>query len=219
MPDPGGLRPQLGVVLAGGRGTRMGAPDKPLLPIGGKPMLTRVVERLAPQVLQVIINANGDPGRFAAFDLPIVPDTVEGFAGPLAGVHAGMLWARAHAPEARFVLSVAADTPFFPTDLAFRLSEGCGRDESTIALAASGSGTHPVFGLWPVALADALEAFLRAGESKILAFANQHSRLNVPFADVVLPDGTSVDPFFNVNTPEEAGRAEDIAAALERVAA
>ena len=213
-------QPHAGIVLAGGLGRRMGGGDKPLLELGGKPMLARVIARLSPQVERVVINANGDPARFARYGLPVVPDTIQGFAGPLAGILAGMRWSQQNLPEARFVVSVAADTPFFPKDLVARLAEGCGRDERTIALAASTAGTHPVFGLWPVALADDLDAFLRSGEGgKILKFADRHLRLNVPFDDLVLPDGTAVDPFFNVNTPEDARRAEEIAAALDRVVA
>lgn len=214
------IAPQLGLILAGGLGRRMGGGDKPLLAVGGRPMLDRVVERLTPQVDKVMLNANGDPGRFASYGLPVVPDSIEGFAGPLAGLHAGMRWAQQNLPEARFIISVAADTPFFPTTLVTRLA-ACGAEaEDTIALAASPAGTHPVFGRWPVALADALEAFLNSGEGgKILAFADRYLRLNVPFEDVALPDGKTVDPFFNVNTPDDAKRAEEIATALEAHAA
>jgi molybdopterin-guanine dinucleotide biosynthesis protein A len=213
-------RNHAGVILAGGLGRRMGGGDKPLLTVGGKTMLAHVIERLRPQVEKMVLNANGDPARFSAYGLPVVPDTVEGFAGPLAGLHAGMRWSQANMPEARFIVSVAADTPFFPTDLVARLSACSGEDEGAIALAASGAGTHPVFGLWPVALADDLEQFLQSGESgKILAFADRYIRLNVPFDDLVLPNGHTVDPFFNVNTPEDAARAEEIAAALKGVAA
>jgi molybdopterin-guanine dinucleotide biosynthesis protein A len=214
---PTGRAPFAAVILAGGLGRRMGGGDKPLLAVGDKPMLERVIERLTPQVERVVINANGDPSRFAAFGLPVVPDTIEGFAGPLAGVLAGMRWSRANLPEARFLASAAADTPFFPADLVARLAEGTGGDEGTIALAASSAGTHPVFGLWPVAFADALEAFLRDGGSgKILTFADRYLRVNVPFDDIDLGNGEAADPFFNVNTPEDAERAEEIAAALDR---
>jgi molybdopterin-guanine dinucleotide biosynthesis protein A len=209
-----------GVILAGGQARRMGGVDKPMVALAGKPMLVRVIERLAPQVGDLVINANGDPGRFAAFGLPVVADTIEDHPGPLAGLLAGMRWAAIEAPEARFIASVATDSPFFPHDLVARLSEGCGRDEKTVALAASPAGTHPVFGLWPIALADDLETFLQSGESgKILTFADRHLRINVPFDDIVLPDGTEVDPFFNVNTPEEAERAGAIAAILDGGAA
>lgn len=208
------------MVLAGGLGRRMGVDDKPLVKLAGKTMLARVVERLKPQVEQVVLNANGDPARFADYGLPVVADTIGGFAGPLAGLHAGMLWTRANVPDARFIVSVASDTPFFPVDLVQRLSEACGSDEATIALAASTLGTHPVFGYWPVAFADELEKFLKNGDNgKILAFADKHIRLNVPFENVHLPNGETVDPFFNVNTPEDAEKAATFAAAMEDRAA
>ena len=202
------------VILAGGASSRMGGRDKPLMQIGGRPMLARVIDRLRPQVERMMLSANGDVGRFSSFGLPVEQDKVG--VGPLAGLFAGMRWSEKNLPEARFIVSVASDTPFFPTDLVDRLAEGCGRDENTVALAASTAGTHPVFGLWPLALADGLERYLQSGaHPKVLAFADRFMRLNVPFDDIVLPNGDSIDPFFNVNTPEDATRAEAIVAALE----
>ena len=210
-----GLGPHVGVILAGGGGTRMGVADKALVKVGGKSMLERVIERFRPQVERLVLSANGGPGRFAAFYVPIVPDAVSA-VGPLAGLLAGMRWSEENLPEARFVASVAADMPFIPLDLVAQLSEGCGRDENTVALAASSAGTHPVCGLWPVKLADGLERLLKSGEStKVLTFADRFMRLNVPFDDIVLPNGERVDPFFNVNTPEDVQRAEEITAALD----
>ena len=221
MPEPrAASQPIVGVILAGGLARRMGGGDKPLHVIGGRTMLAHVVHRLAPQVERTVINANGDPSRFAVYGLPVVPDPIAGFPGPLAGILAGMRWSAAHAPEARLVASVAGDTPFFPADLVARLAEGQAGGDDTIALAASAGGTHPVFGLWPIALTDELEAFLRAGDTgKILAFVDRHTRIDVPFEAIPLPEGEAADPFFNVNTPEEAARAEEIAAALGRLAA
>ena len=211
--------PIAGVILAGGLGRRMGGGDKPLVAVGGRPMLAWVIERLAPQVRALVINANGDPSRFAEYGLPVVPDTIEGFAGPLAGILAGMRWAEANVPAARFIVSVAADTPFFPGDLVLRLAESCAGDATGIALAASADGVHPVFGLWPVALAGDLETFLATGVSgKILAFVDRHQRADVFFEPLPLPGGDTVDPFFNVNTPEDAARAEQIALALAEAA-
>ena len=211
-----GLGPHAAVILAGGRSTRMGVEDKALMPLHGKPMIARVIERLRPQVEGIVISANGDLSRFSAFGLPAVPDAFEGFVGPLAGLHAGMRWSEQNLPAARFIVSAAADTPFIPADLVARLSEGCGRDENTVALAASTAGTHPICGLWPVMLADGLERLLKNGKAaKMLDFADRFMRLNVPFDDVVLPNGKTVDPFFNVNTPEHAAEAEAILAALE----
>ena len=210
-----GLGSHVGIILAGGSGTRMGVADKALVNIRGRTMLERVIERLKPQVEQLVLSANGDPARFAAFGVPVVPDSALGL-GPLAGLLAGMRWSEANLPEARFVASVAADMPFIPVDLVERLSEGCGRDENTVALAASSAGTHPVCGLWPVKVADVLERLLKSGENpKVLSFADRFMRLNVPFDDIELPKGERVDPFFNVNTPEDARRAEEIAAALD----
>jgi molybdopterin-guanine dinucleotide biosynthesis protein A len=202
-----------GMILAGGLARRMGGGDKPLVAIGGRAMLERVIERLAPQVGRLAINANGDPGRFAAYRLPVIADTIGGFAGPLAGILAGLRWARAHGGGARFLISVAGDTPFFPADLVERLSAPAGDDDDTIAIAASAGGAHPVFGRWPLALADELEAFLTSGAGgKILAFVERFRRIDVHFDDVRLTTGQVIDPFFNVNTPEEALRAEEIAA-------
>jgi molybdenum cofactor guanylyltransferase len=209
--------PIVGVVLAGGLGTRMGAGDKPLRDLAGRSMVARVVDRLRPQADTLIINANGDPSRFSGFGLPIVPDSIPGFAGPLAGILAGMRWAQDHASEARFLVSVPSDTPFFPPNLVTALSEGCGRDEDTIAMAASPDGTHPVFALWPIALADDLERYMAAGGTKIITFADRHLRLNVPFENLLLDGIGEVDPFFNVNTPEEAVEAEEIARRLDAV--
>ena len=191
-----------GVILAGGRSRRMGGGDKGLLDLGGKPMLAHVIERLKPQVGRIIINANGEPRRFAAWSLPVVPDTVGDFAGPLAGVLAGMRWSHAHAPEARFIVTAAGDAPLLPCNLAHRLLAALARDKAVIALAQSLGELHPVIGLWPVALADDLEAQLTAGVRKVLHFTRRHRTIAVPFAPVRLC-GLDIDPFFNANTPAE----------------
>ena len=210
-----GLGPHAAIILAGGHSKRMGGADKALYTVAGKSLLARVVKRINPQVERLVLSANGDPSRFSKFGIAVVPDTVDG-VGPLAGLHAGMRWSEKNLPEARFVASVAADMLFIPTDLVARLAEGCGRDENTVALAASPAGTHPMCGLWRVALADGLERLLRSGEATtVLAFADRFMRLNVPFDDIALANGETVDPFFNVNTPADAERAEEIAAVLE----
>ena len=191
-----------GVILAGGRSRRMGGGDKGLLDLGGKPMLAHVIDRLKPQVGRIIINANGEPRRFAAWSLPVVPDTVGGFAGPLAGVLAGMRWSLTHAPEARFIVTAAGDAPLLPRDLAHRLLAALAPGKAVIALAQSLGELHPVIGLWPVALADDLEAQLTAGVRKVLHFTRRHRTIAVPFAPVRLC-GLDIDPFFNANTPAE----------------
>lgn len=197
-----------GVILAGGQARRMGGGDKALLPLGGETLLDRVIARLAPQVEEIVLNANGDPARFARFGLPVVPDTVEGFAGPLAGVLAGMRWA---APRGHtHVASAAGDTPFFPADLVERLRAAAEAEGRPIALAATddperGLSEHPTFGLWPVALADDLEAALAVERMrKVIVWTARHGAARAVFDDAPRL------PFFNVNTPEDMLEAERI---------
>jgi molybdopterin-guanine dinucleotide biosynthesis protein A len=195
-----------GVLLAGGRSSRMGGGDKGLLEIAGRPMLAHVIERLKPQVGPMVINANGDPARFARFGLPVVSDTVGGFAGPLAGVLAGMRWAAEAAPRARAIVTVSTDAPFLPRDLVARLSAAVIERPSAIALASSGGELHPVIGLWPVALADDLETSLNAGIRKVLHWTDRHGTVPVEFPFLEI-GGRAVDPFFNANTPAELDEA------------
>lgn len=189
-----------GVILAGGQARRMGGGDKGLLELGGVRLLDRVIGRLAPQVEAMCLNANGDAARFRSYGLDVVADPVEGFAGPLAGVLAGMRWAGARG--AGHVVSVAADTPFFPTDLAERLIGGQAPSAPVLAAVREGGRVRrqPTFGLWPVALADDLEAALRAGVRKVVEWTDRHDGREVVFG--------SSDAFFNVNTPEDLGKAE-----------
>lgn len=191
-----------GVILAGGLSRRMGGGDKGLLDLAGKPMLAHVIERLAPQADRVVINANGDPARFAAFGLPVVADTVPDFAGPLAGVLAGMRWSRANAPAARWIATAAGDAPLLPRDLVGRCIRALEGRPGAVALAQSAGELHPVIGLWPVALADELEAQLAAGVRKVLAWTDRHGTVPVSFPFVQV-GGTELDPFFNANTPQE----------------
>lgn len=202
----------VGCILAGGLARRMGGGDKPLRNLNGKPVLAHVIARLAPQVEALVLNANGDPARFAAFPLPVAADPVEGFAGPLAGVLAGLLWARGNHPRSRFVVTVAGDTPFYPDDLVSRLLAAAG-SEDEIVLARSDDGLHPVFGLWPVSAAADLERFLKEGETrKVLAFTDRHPHRSVHFpAHGGTGDGGGLDPFFNINTAEQLAEAERFA--------
>ena len=202
-----------GVLLAGGLSRRMGGGDKCLRQIGNKTMLEHAIARLKPQVGAIVLNANGDPGRFADTGLPVVADPIEGFVGPLAGVLAGMRWAAANS-NARWIVTAATDTPLFPDDLVVRLVDGAGHDPDMIALAASGGHAHPVFGLWPVALADDLEHWLRTSETKkVLAWVDRHKRTDIAFRGPVV-DQIELDPFFNANTPEDL---ETAAAVLEEL--
>ncbi len=199
--------PTLGAVLAGGLSRRMGGGDKTLRQIGGRSMLSRIIERLAPQCAGLILNANGDPARFGAFGLPVVADDVAGFAGPLAGVLAALDWAASHRPEWSWVVSVSADAPFLPRDLVARLHAGRGAAGAALACGASGGQRHPVVGLWPVALRAALRRALV--EEDVRRVDRWTARLAL--AAVEWPSAP-VDPFFNVNAPEDAIEAERLAA-------
>jgi len=199
--------PPLGLVLAGGLARRMGGGDKPLTRIGGVSILSRVIERLAPQCTRLLLNVNGDPARFADTGLPVVADDVPDFAGPLAGILAGLDWTAAHAPDIAYVASVPGDCPFLPRDLVARLHQACMASGRPLACARSGKWRHPVVGLWQVALrADLRRALVQEGLRKIELWTARHG---VALAD--WPD-EPVDPFFNVNTPEDAAAAERIAA-------
>ena len=197
----------VGVLLAGGKSSRMGGGDKCLRTLGGQPILSRVIDRLKPQVSEIIINANGDPSRFAPFGCTVVSDSVVGYAGPLAGVHAGLEWTKANRPNVDHVVTVATDTPFFPTDFVARFFAEAPDDKTAFCVARSSVGTHPVIGLWPVTLAPILKASLERGERKVTVWTQDHGAVPVffPPADVC---GHSIDPFFNINAPEDLATAE-----------
>jgi molybdopterin-guanine dinucleotide biosynthesis protein A len=200
-----------GVLLAGGQSRRMfaaseGGGDKGLLELHGRPMIAHVRERLGAQVGAIVLNANGDPARFALLGLPVASDTIEGFVGPLAGVLAGLRWSAANAPLATHIATVSTDAPFIPGDLVAQLTEAVVRDGKAIALAASGGEVHPVIGLWPVALADDLEAALKDGVRKVLRWTDRHGTVVVEFPFIEV-NGRRIDPFFNANTPEELAEA------------
>lgn len=199
--------PTLGVLLAGGLARRMGGGDKPLRAIGGKTILARVIERLAPQCDGLILNANGDPARFSDTGLPIVPDGVRGFAGPLAGILAALDWAAQTRPDIAFVASVAADTPFIPHDFVSRLHAACTAADVPLACAESDGQTHPVNGLWRVDLREDLRhALVVEDMRKIDRWTARHGIAHAGWASA------PVDPFFNANTPEDIARAEAILA-------
>lgn len=196
-----------GVILAGGLSRRMGGNEKSLLQLAGKEPISWVADAMSPQVSQLAINANGDPARFDFVGLPVIADTVEGFVGPLAGVLAGMRWAK-NLDGVTHLASAAADTPFLPNNLVQNLKAATASDEQ-IAMAFSNERIHPVFGLWPIALADELEHFLVAEDKrKILEFANRYTLHSVSF------DKPGTDPFFNINTPQDLAQAEEMAKAL-----
>jgi molybdopterin-guanine dinucleotide biosynthesis protein A len=197
----------IGLVLAGGLARRMGGGDKALLKVGGETILERALKRLAPQCMRMVLNANGDPARFAFTGLPVVPDNFTGFAGPLAGILAGLDWMAQSAPEAEWMVSVPGDCPFLPHDLVTRLHAARQAEGKPLACARSGSWRHPVVGLWRVDLRHDLRGALVDDDlRKIEVWTARHG---VAIAD--WPD-TPVDPFFNVNTPEDLAAANGIAA-------
>jgi len=196
-----------GVLLAGGLARRMGGGDKPMRTIGGRTILQRVIARLAPQCDGLILNANGDPARFAAFGLPVIPDSVADFPGPLAGILAGLDWAATNRPDVQWILSAAADCPFLPRDLVARLCEALVKENAELAVAASDGQSHPVIGLWRVALRDELRHALTVEDVRKIDRWTARYRL----ATVTWPT-TPLDPFFNANTVEDVAEAERLAA-------
>lgn len=193
----------VGLLLAGGLSRRMGGGDKSLRLLAGRPLLQHVIDGLRPQVDALVLNANGDPARFAHFDLPVVADSIPDFAGPLAGILAGLDWAAATRPDCPFVVSVATDAPFLPADLVIRLGQAMEEAGAELACAASGGRLHPVIGLWPVRLREELrEALATQGIRKV-----DHWTARYRLAAVSFPDGP-IDPFFNANRPEDLERAE-----------
>ena len=194
----------IGLLLAGGQSRRMGGGDKSLRVLDGASLLERVIARLQPQVDALVLNANGDPARFAEFALPVVADSIPDFAGPLAGVLAGLDWAAVHRPDCAFIASVATDAPFLPVDLVARLTAAHKAAEADLACAASAGRAHPVFGLWPLRLREDLRrAIVDDRIRKVDEWTARHRLVTVPFAD------RPIDPFFNAN------RLEDLEAAAK----
>jgi len=198
--------PTIGLILAGGLARRMGGGDKALNPLAGRPILAHVIDRLQGQCDDLLLNANGDPTRLAGFGLPVVADTVPDFAGPLAGVLAGLDWIAAHRPQIDWLLSVAADTPFIPRDLASRLHQARAAAGTPLACAASGGRQHHAIGLWPLGLRQDLRRALAAGERKLGLWTEAHG------VAVAEWPTEPIDPFFNVNTLEDLAEAERLAA-------
>jgi molybdenum cofactor guanylyltransferase len=202
-------RPVVGVLLAGGQARRMGGGDKCLRQLGERTILEHVIERARPQVAALVLNANGDPDRFARFGLPVAADVIEGFAGPLAGVLTGMEWARTRRPDCPWIATIATDSPFFPSDLVARMLSAVERRGADLACAASGGRAHPVFGLWPVRLADDLRrAIVDQAVRKVDVWTARHRLAEVSFPT------DPIDPFFNTNRPEDMAEAERLLRAI-----
>ncbi len=201
------IGPIVGVILAGGRAERMGGGDKGLREVGGKAILARLIERVRPQVDALVLNANGDPARFAAFGLPVAPDPIPDSAGPLAGVLAGLDWATANHPQVHYIVTVPADGPFLPRNLVRHLADTLATEDAELVTAASGAQTYPVVGLWPVQCRAALhDALTKEGVRKVDAWTRRFRRAVATFP------AEPVDPFFNANTPGQLAEAERLAA-------
>lgn len=208
----------VGVVLAGGASRRMGGRDKALLSLAGNPMIRHVAERLARQVPDLAISVHGEGRPFHGLGLPLIADPVGERHGPLGGVLAGMLWTRANRPDAEWIVTASCDAPFFPDDYVNALASAAmppPPGDERIAIAASGGRTHFAFGLWPVAHAGDLAAYLAAGERRMQGWIELHAFAAVDFP-LVLCEGEPFDPFFNVNTPEDLATAQRYAAAQDR---
>jgi molybdopterin-guanine dinucleotide biosynthesis protein A len=200
------IPPTPGVLLAGGLARRMGGGDKPMRKIAGRTILDRVIARLEPQCEELILNANGDPARFATFGLPVISDTVENFPGPLAGILAALDWVAINRPDVEFMLSAAADCPFLPRDLVARLHHARAEQNAQLAVAASGGQSHPVIGLWSVALREDLRRALVVEDVRKIDRWTARYRL----ATDTWP-AQPLDPFFNANTMDDIAEAERLA--------
>jgi len=187
-----------GLILAGGKATRMGNRDKALVTLQGETLLSRAITRLRPQVGRLLLNANGDPERFAAYGLPVVADSIGDHWGPLAGILAGLTYLAENRPEISWLASVPTDCPFLPTDLVAQLASAMIRHGAELAVAESHGRLQPVFGLWPVTLADDLRRALIAGVRSVEHFAGAYR-----LARAAWPD----EAFFNINTPDDLSQA------------
>ncbi len=199
----------VGLLLAGGQSRRMGGGDKCLRLLGGRTLLDRVIDCLRPQVASLVLNANGDPARFARFGLPVVADSIPDYAGPLAGILAGLDWAAEHRPDCPLVASIPTDAPFLPANLVACLAAGMEREGAELACAASGGQAHPVIGLWPVRLREDLRhAVVDDAIRKVDRWTARYRLATVSF------DDRPMDPFFNANRPEDFAAAERLIEAV-----
>ena len=198
----------VGIILAGGLARRMGGGDKCLLPLAGKTLLQRTIDRASPQVHQLLLNANGNSLRFARTRLPVVPDVYSNNLGPLAGIHAGLHWMASHSPNAEWLVSFASDTPFFPENLTEALVSAA--SSAKLVVATSKLKLHPVFALWHISLKSEIEAVLQTGEApRLLDWIKARGALEVDFP------ADTYDPFFNINTPQDLYAAEPISALVK----
>lgn len=196
------------IILAGGRGTRLGGVDKALVDLAGQTLLARVIARLRPQCAPLAISWNGAAGALEGYGLAMLPDACPDRPGPLAGILAGLDWAAGLGAPA--IISAATDTPFLPSDLAARLLAAAGPSGLALAASREADGTireHPTFGLWPVTLRDPLRAALERGQRRLRSVAGAFA------PGSAIWQAAAHDPFFNINTPDDLARAKKIARA------
>jgi molybdenum cofactor guanylyltransferase len=200
----------VGIILAGGLAKRMGGGDKCLLPLAGKTLLQRTVERAQPQVASLLLNANGNSLRFARTRLPVIADLFPGYLGPLAGIHAGLSWMQSTSPDAEWLASFASDTPFFPSDLVARLLDAVTKQHAQLAVATSKNRAHPIFALWHASLLGKIEQQLATGDiPRLQDWIKQQKLAEVEFA------ADAYDPFFNINVPQDLYAAEPLVALVK----
>ena len=200
----------VGIILAGGLARRMGGGDKCLLPLAGKTLLQRTIDRAQPQVHQLLLNANGNSLRFARTRLPVIADLFPNNLGPLAGIHAGFNWMQTKAPQAEWLISFASDTPFFPANLVEELLAAAQTASTKLAVATSKLNAHPVFALWHISLKPEIEAQLKTAEApRLQDWMKAHNPVEVDF------NADAYDPFFNINTPQDLYAAEPISALVK----
>ncbi|MHC1548649.1 molybdenum cofactor guanylyltransferase MobA [Phyllobacterium sp. K27] len=193
-----------GIILAGGQSRRMNGSDKALLPFGTGRLIDHVHQRLARQLPIIAVNTNSDSAHFHHLGIPIIPDSIAGFVGPLAGILAGMEWAAAQSDGFSHILTVATDTPFFPDDLHERLSQQVVNAPDAIAIASSAGRIHPVFGLWPISLRGELREWLADDENrKVMNWIDTHPHKSFEFPLTATQTDQPIDPFFNINTQED----------------
>ncbi|MBA8878501.1 molybdenum cofactor guanylyltransferase MobA [Phyllobacterium myrsinacearum] len=205
-----------GIILAGGRSSRMDGHDKALLPFGKARLIDFIVERLSSQLETMAINSNGDTAAFANLERPVIADSVSGFAGPLAGIIAGMQWAADAAVPFTHILTVATDTPFFPRDLVTRLGGAITGAPDHIAVAVSDAIWHPVFGLWPVAMRHDLQQWMHDPQNRrVRTWIESHPHHAVDFPLIETQAGAAFDPFFNINRPDDLALARSMITKLQ----
>ncbi|MDX5593624.1 molybdenum cofactor guanylyltransferase MobA [Pseudovibrio sp. SPO723] len=192
----------IGCLLCGGQSRRMGGHDKTLAELNGRKLVNITASRLAPQVKSLVVSVNNPTEDHIGLDVPLLPDTLPGQLGPMAGILAAMEWARVNEPDAIWIVSAAADTPFFPLDLTEKLAEPAGSIVPLITMAQSREQLHPTFALWPIYLAEDIRTYLLMGGRSIQGFVRERTPPVVSFGGPIV-DGIEVDPFFNINTPQD----------------